>query len=149
MQRVILLFATGLGLGYIPGAPGTYGSILGIPLAVVFFRQGPLLGTFSLVAFVLFSTWTAGKAEEIFRQPDPSRVVIDEVAGMALTLFLVSPATGHIIIGFVLFRIFDMVKFGPVKWANDRLKGGIGIVADDLIAGVISNLLLRLILLVW
>ena len=68
---------------------------------------------------------------------------------MALTLFLVSPATGHIIIGFVLFRIFDMVKFGPVKWANDRLKGGIGIVADDLIAGVISHLLLRLILLVW
>lgn len=149
MQRVILLFATGLGLGYIPGAPGTYGSLLGIPLAVVFFRQGSLLGAFSLVVFVLFSTWAAGKAEEIFRQPDPSRVVIDEIAGMALTLFLIPPAMEHIIIGFVLFRIFDIVKVGPVKWANDRLKGGIGIVADDLVAGVVANLLLRLILLVW
>lgn len=149
MNRLILFFATGMGLGYIPGAPGTYGALLGIPLGYVFSRLGATLGALSLATFVVFSVWVSGRAEELIGGSDPSQVVIDEIAGMAVTLFLVPLSGKNVILGFVLFRAFDMVKIGPVKWANDRIKGGVGIVADDLIAGVIAHLLIRVIFSLW
>ena len=149
INRLILLFATGLGLGFIPGAPGTYGALLGIPLALAFFRHGITLGTLSLLALIFFSIWTAGKGEEILGRPDASQIVIDEIAGMAVALFLIPLSAKNIIIGFVLFRFFDIIKIGPVKWVDQRLPGGWGIVGDDLVAGTIANLLLRLIILIW
>ncbi|MDD5225415.1 MAG: phosphatidylglycerophosphatase A, partial [bacterium] len=113
-DRLILLLATGLGLGLIPGAPGTYGTILGIPLAWVFARPGIYFNSLSLLAFIALSVWAAGKAEFIFKKHDAREIVIDEVAGMAVTLFLVPFTPGSVILGFGLFRFFDIVKLGPV-----------------------------------
>ena len=148
-DRLILLLATGLGLGLIPGAPGTYGTLLGIPLAWVFARPGVSCNSLSLLAFAALSVWAAGKAEVILKKHDAREIVIDEVAGMAVTLFLVPFTPGSVILGFVLFRFFDIVKLGPVKWADDRLSGGLGVVADDLLAGIFANLCLRLLLWVF
>ena len=143
-DRLILLLATGLGLGLIPGAPGTYGTLLGIPLAWVFARPGVSFNSLSLLAFAALSVWAAGKAEVILKKHDAREIVIDEVAGMAVTLFLIPFTPGSVILGFVLFRFFDIVKLGPVKWADDRLSGGLGVVADDLLAGIFANFCLRL-----
>ena len=148
-DRLIIFLATGLGLGLIPGAPGTYGTLLGIPLAWVFARPGVSCNSLSLLAFAALSIWAAGKAEVILKKHDAREIVIDEVAGMAVTLFLVPFTPGSVILGFVLFRFFDIVKLGPVKWADDRLSGGLGVVADDLLAGIFANLCLRLLLWVF
>ena len=148
-DRLILLLATGLGLGLIPGAPGTYGTLLGIPLSWVFARPGVYFNSLSLLAFAALSVWVAGRAEVILKKHDAREIVIDEVAGMTVTLFLVPFTLGSVILGFGLFRFFDIVKLGPVKWANNRLSGGLGIVADDLLAGIFANLSLRLLLWVF
>jgi phosphatidylglycerophosphatase A len=148
-DRLILLLATGLGLGLIPGARGTYGALLGIPLAWVFARPGILINSLSLIAFSALSVWAADRAEVIFKKHDPREIVIDEVAGMAVTLFLIPFNHETAIYGFLLFRFFDIVKLGPVKWADQRLSGGIGVVTDDLLAGVFANLSLRLLLWVF
>lgn len=148
-DRLILLLATGLGLGLIPGAPGTYGTILGIPLAWVFARPGIIFNSLSLLTFIALSVWAAGRADVLLKKHDAREIVIDEVAGMAVTLFLVPFTPGSVILGFGLFRFFDIVKLGPVKWADNRLAGGVGIVADDLLAGVFANLSLRLLLWVF
>jgi len=148
-DRLILLLATGLGLGLIPGAPGTFGTLLGIPLAWVFARPGIFINSLSLLAFAALSVWIAGKAEVIFQKHDAQNIVIDEVAGIAVTLFLIPFSYKTAIAGFLLFRFFDIVKLGPVKWADNRLSGGFGIVADDLLAGVFANLSLRILLWVF
>lgn len=148
-DRLILLLATGLGLGLIPGAPGTYGTLLGIPLAWVFARPGILINSLSLLTFAALSIWAAGRAEAILKKHDAREIVIDEVAGMAVTLFLIPFNHETAIVGFLLFRFFDIVKLGPVKWADNRLPGGLGVVADDLLAGVFANLSLRLLLWVF
>jgi phosphatidylglycerophosphatase A len=139
---LIKILATGLGLGYSPFAPGTVGSLLGIPLfyAIAFFPWTLYLLT--AVAFACLAIYVAHEAEILFARKDSPYIVIDEIAGMLFTLFLVTPTVAHIAAGFFLFRFFDIVKIFPANWFQDRLPGGLGIVADDLAAGVYANLVL-------
>lgn len=82
------------------------------------------------------------EAEKIFRRKDDPRIVIDEVAGFLWTMFLVSPTVRHLLLGFVFFRFFDVVKIFPARLCQDRLPGGWGVVLDDVVAGIYANLLL-------
>ncbi len=136
--------ATGLGSGYFPVAPGTAGSALGLAL-VIAFRQtslSPLWLGMSLAALagLLFfvGVWSAGKAEKAIGRVDPGQVVIDEVVGQIIT-FVATPRVGWkgLIIGFVLFRVFDIVKPFPARRA-ERFPGGWGIMMDDVVAGLYS-----------
>lgn len=139
---MIKILATGLGLGFSPLAPGTAGSLLGIPLfyAIAFFPWPLYLLT--AVAFACLAIYLAHEAETLFAQKDSPFIVIDEVAGMLFTCFLVTPTAAHIAAGFFLFRFFDVVKIFPANWFQRYLPGGLGIVADDLAAGVYANLVL-------
>lgn len=139
-----LWIATGLGSGYFPVAPGTAGSALGLVL-VIAFRQTSLdpvrlAATLAVLAGLLFvvGVWSAGKAERIFGRVDPGQVVIDEVVGQIIT-FVATPRVGWIwlIVGFILFRFFDIVKPFPARRA-ERLPGGWGIMLDDVVAGLYS-----------
>jgi phosphatidylglycerophosphatase A len=107
------------------------------------------LGTLQAVLFVLFfvavSVWAADVSCRILARNDPSLVVVDEVAGFLLALFLVPLTFGQICIGFFLFRLFDVLKPFPIR-NLENLRGGLGVVADDLLAGVYANLSLRLLL---
>jgi len=133
-----------MGAGYFPLAPGTVGSALGLAL-VIAFRQtslGPLglavcLATFSVLLFVA-GVWSAGKAEKVLGRVDPGQVVIDEVAGQIIT-FVATPRTTWmgLIAGFILFRVFDIVKPFPARRA-ERFPGGWGIMLDDVVAGLYS-----------
>jgi len=148
LQRVGLLAATFLGTGYSPMASGTVATAATIPfyLAVVLLTPEPWRPWPEVAAVLLASLGgiaAAGMAERHFGVHDPSEVVIDEVAGFLLTMLLIPPSVVTVAAGFLLFRIFDIVKPWPAGPA-ERLGGGTGIMADDLVCGLYANALLHL-----
>lgn len=96
----------------------------------------------STISFACLAIYLADGAEKLFQVKDASPIVIDEVAGMLVTFFLVTPTPAHIAVGFLLFRFFDVVKIFPANWCQSHLPGGLGVVADDLAAGLYANLVL-------
>ena len=145
-DKGILFFATWFCAGLIPFAPGTWGSLAALPFAAGAYRLGPVFSCLSLLIIFLFSIPVAGRASKIMKMEDPSSVVIDEVAGIFVTLFLIPVSWTGIVAGFILFRIFDIIKPFPVGLIDKKIKGGAGIVLDDIMAGVYANLYLRIIL---
>jgi len=147
MTQLALWLATVLGIGRIPFAPGTFGSIPGVLLALWLHHLGlPWLEAGLIIVIFAVGIWAAGETERYFQLTDPGPVVIDEVLGMLVTLaFLPVNATGAIV-GFVAFRVFDIVKPFPAR-NLERLPGGLGIMADDFAAGVWGQIVMRL--LVW
>ena len=143
-DRSVLFLASGLFLGLIPLAPGTFGSLLGIPLHCLFGQFPFALGLCALALFSLMSVWISGKAEGLLGCPDPSMIVIDEVAGMAVALAGAPFEPLLILIAFLLFRFFDILKPFPVRQIEKGFPGGWGIVLDDVAAGVLANLTWRL-----
>jgi phosphatidylglycerophosphatase A len=132
-DRVALAIATGGGAGYSPVAPGTVGSAVAVLLLwLIPFSRGAVV-TF-LVAVVLVGTWAAHRAERLIGGKDPGAIVIDEVAGMILSVLALPPTPWVLVAGFLLFRLFDVVKPPPAH-ALQRLPGGVGIMLDDMIAG--------------
>jgi phosphatidylglycerophosphatase A len=137
-----LAIATALGAGYAPKAPGTAGSAVGLLLWLaipnILWLQVVSIGLVSIAGI-----WAGTLAEEHFGRRDPGQVVVDEVAGMMVTLLL-NPLTGAgwMLAAFLFFRAADIVKPFPVN-RLERLPGGLGIMADDLLAGVYANLALR------
>lgn len=161
----VSLAVTTFGVGYIPGAPGTYGSIVAVgiylALSTIFgsFRYSPSLAppellvaaihAVILIAFLLFillGIWAAGRATQLLGNTDPPQAVVDEVIGQ-LIVFLFIPFTFSwplILSGFLLFRIFDIWKPYPINSLQD-LPGGIGVCADDILAGVYAGVCLAII----
>ncbi len=134
--------ATAFGVGYAPIAPGTFGSAVGL---LIWFAlpPSPLVQAAVVVAIFAVGCWSGSVAERHFGRTDPGHVVIDEVAGMLVTLFLVPAGWIGAIGGFFLFRISDVIKPYPAN-RLEALPGGIGIMADDIMAGIYANLALRL-----
>ena len=146
LQRVAVGFATVGPFGFVPIAPGTAGSVAGLAL---FWAVRSLRSTW-LEVVVILSVTVAGvaassAAEAKFRRRDPGVVVIDEVAGMMVTLFAVPVGFIGAIVGFFAFRLFDIVKPFPGRQA-ERLPAGWGVMTDDLVAGIYAQGLLRLFL---
>ena len=144
MVSAALALATCFGVGYVPVAPGTFGSLAGLVLWVVLPRSLPVQAGV-IVAVFAGGTWAAGAAERHFHATDPGPVVIDEVMGMLVTLFLVPVGWSGAVVAFLLFRLFDVVKPYPAN-RLERLPGGVGIMADDFMAAVYANVALRLLL---
>jgi phosphatidylglycerophosphatase A len=145
-KKFITLAATGFGSGYAPLAPGTAGTLVGIPLYLVFSAMPWPLWLITLIAFTCLAWYVSDEAEKLFGRKDAQCIVIDEIAGLQWTLFLIAPTAIPVALGFLLFRIFDVVKPFPARLFQDRLPGGLGVVADDLAAGVYANVVLRLLL---
>ncbi|HXU90852.1 MAG TPA: phosphatidylglycerophosphatase A [Methylomirabilota bacterium] len=140
VNRVALLIATVAGVGYAPVAPGTVASALTVVvLGLVAPPPGPLL--LFVIVVIVVGTWAAHDAERSLGGKDPGVIVIDEVAGMALSV-LTLPLTPLVLLaGFLLFRVFDIVKPYPAN-ALQRLRGGVGVMLDDLVAGLYALVLL-------
>jgi phosphatidylglycerophosphatase A len=147
MRIFVLAVATGAGSGYAPFASGTAGSLVGLALWWALWTTGvtasPALYALACAAVVAVGIWTAGRAEQIFERHDDGRITIDEVAGMLLSLAWL-PARPELVglvagVGFALFRLFDIWKPFPARNA-ERLPGGLGVMADDLVAGAYANL---------
>ena len=133
-DRLALAVATLMGAGHAPIAPGTVGSaftafalwLVPLPTAVL---------TVALVVIIAVGTWAAARAERVLGGKDPGAIVVDEVAGMILSVLLVPRTVPVLVVGFVLFRIFDVTKPYPAR-TSQRLAGGVGVMIDDVIAGL-------------
>jgi phosphatidylglycerophosphatase A len=131
------------GAGYLPFAPGTWASALAVAIFVLFSPVGLWQFGLTLVALFFLGVWAADAAERLLERKDDQRIVIDEVGGQLVALLpllvLGSPRSlSALVTGFVLFRCFDIWKPGPVRWAERRFAGGVGVMMDDLVAGILS-----------
>jgi len=145
MTRLAVLLATFGYAGYAPVAPGTAGSLAALVLfALVRSRGSSALEVGTLVLVSVVGVWAATRAERHFGREDPGQVVIDEVAGMLLTLALIPVGLSGALLGFLVFRLFDIVKPWPARRLED-LPSGLGIMADDLMAGVYGHVVMRLV----
>jgi len=141
VDRVALFVATACGVGYSPLAPGTAGSLLALLLlwALPFSSRGLVL---ALLVIVGVGGWAAGRAERLLGRKDPGSVVIDEIAGMFLSVLALPRSLGLFLAAFVLFRLIDIMKPFPIR-QSQALPGGLGVMLDDLIAGAYTLALLR------
>jgi phosphatidylglycerophosphatase A len=131
--------ATALGAGYSPIAPGTCGTAVAVPL--VFGLAGLPTWQFLIVAALVTAVgiWAADRADRAWGTHDSGRIVIDEVAGYLITMVAVPrDHWAPLVVGFVVFRFFDIVKPPPVRWLDENLPGGFGVVLDDVAAGVLG-----------
>ena len=145
-QKLYLVLSSWFGIGLIPGAPGTYGTLAAVPFIVG-------IGAFGRVWYILFfalivtvAVWSSDRTGSLLGKEDPAEVVIDEVSGFCLTMLLLPFSWLLLGVGFILFRIFDILKPYPIGRV-EKLRGGFGIVADDLLAGFYAHLGLRIFLL--
>lgn len=145
MSRLIVALATGCYIGRIARAPGTWGSVAAF-LPWLFMKNLALPSYLLLlgVVFVL-GFFVAGSAEKIVDCPDAGCIVIDEFLGIFITLTAAPAHPLAWLIGFVLFRIFDIAKPFPASWFDRRIHGGVGIMMDDVVAGIYAFLSLQLI----
>lgn len=130
------LAATWFGVGLSPKAPGTVGSIAALPYAMLihYFLGGPMLMLTAAVLFFIGIRVSDLYMERFSRTGDPKEVVIDEVAGMCLALSFIGFSVEGYIFGFLVFRLFDILKPWPISWADSKLEGGLGVMMDDIIA---------------
>jgi phosphatidylglycerophosphatase A len=141
MTRVALAFATACGVGYVPLAPGTFGSAVGLLLWWALPASVTVQGTVIVMLFAVGS-WSGSIAERHFGRTDPGQVVIDEVMGMLITLFLIPVGWKGAFAGFLIFRVADVIKPYPAN-RLESLHGGVGVMADDAMAALYANLVLR------
>lgn len=148
LDSLATVIASGLGLGYSPLAPGTFGAALGVALFWLA-RDWPLWGHLAGVTVLFFGgTAAADRLARLMGKKDPGRVVIDEVAGMWVSLLLLPFGLRSALLAFLAFRVTDMVKPWPAR-QMESFPGGWGIMADDMMAGVYANLIVRVIFLAW
>jgi phosphatidylglycerophosphatase A len=145
---LVIFLATGFFTGFLPTMPGTWGTFAGIPLVIISHRLTSIMQAVVLVVFVFFAAFIAGRAEILFEDRDARPIVIDEMVGFLITLLWLPLNFLTLCLGFVLFRLFDIVKPPPIGILEKRLHGGWGIVLDDVLAGVFANVTLRLLLIV-
>ena len=142
-QKAIKFLACGFGSGLAPIAPGTFGTLAGVPICLLclpldwFWRLPVVLALTALAIYVSY------RAEEIYQKKDDQRIVIDEIIGLQVTMLPVTITIPHLCAGFILFRIFDILKPFPLKNLQN-LPGGWGVVLDDVGAGIYAGALMLL-----
>jgi len=137
------LLALGLGAGLMPKAPGTWGSLLAIPVYLVLHPYGQAVSIAWVLLLWAAGVYLAGRTARALGVHDHGAIVIDEVVGLLVTLVAVEPGWFGIAAGFLLFRFFDIVKPYPIKRIDQGLGGGMGIMLDDVVAGIMAAVVLQ------
>jgi len=140
----ILFLAFGFGSGLAKKAPGTFGTVAAIPLYCLFAQTGLLAYSLLTIIVTIAGIWICDIAAKKLDEHDFGGIVWDEIAGYLITMWLVPFTWQNVVLGFVLFRIFDIIKPWPIKWADQKVQGGFGIMLDDVLAAVFAGALLLL-----
>ncbi len=144
MTFFIRTITTFFGLGLLPIAPGTWGSLGVLPVLWWMKNLSPVY--FLLVTCIIFllGTWASHTQEKFTHAHDDGSIVIDEVVGMLLTFFLISISWKTLVVGFFIFRLFDIWKPFPIRNIDQKIPGGLGVMLDDVLAGVYANVVMHL-----
>lgn len=146
MRRIAIFISTTGYVGLFPFAPGTVGSLVGVALYVLLGLDDSMLAEMMTVLLIgTLGIWASRIAEDHFRCIDPGPVTIDEVFGMLISLAMLDVGWSGLVLAFFLFRFFDIVKIYPSA-KLERIEGGVGIMADDALAGLYTNITLRMVL---
>jgi len=139
----VLFLAFGFGTGLAKKAPGTFGTLAAVPLYLALVQAQSLI-VYSVVTLlvILVGVWICGQAAEKLGEHDFGGIVWDEIAGFLVTMWLVPFTWQAVALGFILFRVFDIVKPWPIRWIDRQVHGGLGIMLDDVLAGVFAGGLL-------
>jgi phosphatidylglycerophosphatase A len=148
-EKAAVFLATGFYVGTIPFAPGTFGSLIGLPLCYLLAKLQLTAAIIAALLLIGLAIWISNAAEKTLKRKDPGCIVVDEMAGMAVTLIGLPFNLTTVVTGFILFRILDILKPFPIRVLDKRLSGGLGIVADDVAAGIFSNIIIRMLLYYW
>lgn len=140
-NKLVRALATVFGIGYLPLMPGTFASAAGV-LLYLFIRSNPFLYSGVAVILIIAGFIVSGEAQRLFNSRDPKEVVIDELCGMLIVYIAVPFSVRNLVIGFLAFRLLDILKIYPLD-RLERLKGGWGIMLDDIAAGVLTNIILQ------
>jgi phosphatidylglycerophosphatase A len=142
-RRLVLGLATWGGAGCLPGAPGTWGTLAALPLWWGLSHLGSWGYGVGTAAVILLALWAAGPAQEYLGRPDHPAIVIDAVVGLLITLAGVSLTWPHAALGFLIFRALDILKPPPIRWFTAGDSGGLEVVVDDVLAGVMGRVILE------
>jgi phosphatidylglycerophosphatase A len=142
-DKLIKFLASGFGAGLSPYAPGTAGTLIGVLLCLPFIELPWIARLLFVIALLAVSIYVAGRAEKIYGKKDDQRIVIDEIIGLQIAILPAAVSVLNLCIAFVLFRIFDIWKPFPVKNLQ-KLRGGWGVVMDDVAAGIYAGAVLWL-----
>ena len=144
LKRPVCFLGLGFGSGLAPKAPGTFGTVAALPIYWLI-KDLPIAIylVITLLAFIA-GIWICQQSADWLGKDDPSAVVWDEIVGYLITMIAAPSGWQWIVLGFVLFRLFDIVKPWPISWADKSLHGGLGIMVDDVIAGLFAGIILQL-----
>jgi phosphatidylglycerophosphatase A len=144
LKDPILFLAFGFGSGLAKKAPGTFGTVAAIPVYCLFAQSNLLIYSILTLLVTIIGIWICGVAADKLGEHDFGGIVWDEIAGYLVTLWLVPFSWAAVFWGFVLFRLFDIFKPWPIRWLDKNIHGGLGIMLDDVLAGVLAGVLLWL-----
>ena len=147
MTNLVIFLATGAYTGYSLLLPGTAGTLVGV-LLLSWFPSDPSRYLLYTVLLFIVGIWAGSRAEIIFDEKNSSRIVIGEVVGFLIAMFMIPNSFWWIFFGFIIYRLFDIIRPAPIDRLED-LEGGCGIMFDDAMAGVYTNLLLQVIRLIF
>ena len=138
MKNPVLFLAFGFGSGLIKKMPGTMGTLAAIPVYLLFVQADFWLFSLLIILLTLSGIWICESAAKQLGEHDFGGIVWDEIAGLLITLWWVPFSWYAVFLGFVLFRFFDILKPWPIRWIDQKVNGGLGIMLDDIIAGIFS-----------
>jgi len=146
LRNPVHILSFGFGSGLSPIAPGTMGTLVAIPIFLVFATFSPIIYLLSVIILFFIGCWTSAQTAEALNVHDHPGIVIDEIVGFLITMLFVPVNWYWIILGFLLFRLFDIWKPWPVSIADKQIKGGLGIMLDDVLAALYSLLSLHIVI---
>jgi phosphatidylglycerophosphatase A len=144
-QKIIHFFAAGFNAGLLPWAPGTLGTLVAIPFYLLLQNISLTFYAILLILAFIIGVWLCDKAAKISGITDDPAIVWDEMVGFWLTMFAVPFSFWNVLLGFLLFRLFDIWKPWPIRFIDANLSGGLGIMLDDVLAGIYANICLQVI----
>ncbi len=143
MNKLSLILASGFGVGYSPWASGTFGSLWGILFFYWWRNLSPLYFSLSLIAFFIISMPIVQSAEKQLGTHDSGVIILDEILGYLVAVWAMPFNFWTVAIGFGLFRLFDIWKPFPISYLDKKIKGALGVIVDDLAAGIFAHVILR------
>jgi phosphatidylglycerophosphatase A len=143
LKNPVVFMALGLGSGLAPKAPGTAGTLIAIPFYLLLQNMSLSLYAAITIVVTVFGVWICSYSSKKLGVHDHPAIVIDEIAGFLITMFAVPTGWIWVVVGFILFRFFDVLKPWPISWLDKNLSGGTGIMLDDVAAGLASLALIH------